>query len=318
LEECIKYARLRVEAAMRQLDETFEQQFPYPDAEIALRLIRAEWKNHLDTLTRTPPRRTDVCVAISFEAIRSIRYFLPFVGLVARCASVRHAFELYGPLRQMAKKLLRTPDDGTIQEPVRLILSSGWDYAPQSSRQIETLYEFVFIILPGCESANPLLIPLAGHELGHAVWERENVQFRLQDEYARKVKEFLIDKKEDFTDVKRDIEGDPASLQERIEKNPTYADACKLVRRQLEEIFCDFVGLYLFGESYLHAFAYFLSPDFPEPRSPKYPTVRSRVSLLTQACTRFAAEWGSGIYKALPDSVLPQLKMDFSAIWVST
>ena len=56
----------------------------------------------------------------------------------------------------------------------RLILSSEWDYSPFMYDQITDLPSFVFIGLPACESANPLLLPLAGHELGHSVWVKND------------------------------------------------------------------------------------------------------------------------------------------------
>lgn len=293
-QDCLKYTRLRVAAAIRQLGEVQDQQFPYPDAEEALKLIGRKWQENLDLLIKTPLRNREVCAAQCSDTLRDIRYFLPFVGLIDRCAAVHHAFELYGPLRLMAKLLLCPVGDDPVKFPLRLILSSGWDYGPQSSRQIsEELSEFVFIILPVCEAANPLFIPLAGHELGHAVWERMQVPDALASLYEENVKAFLTANKENFPELN---EG-----SESIELKPIFAEACKLVRRQLEEIFCDFIGLYLFGESYLHAFTYFLSPDFPGERSPQYPTVSSRLQLLMKAAAVFQEKWETDAYADFPN-----------------
>jgi hypothetical protein len=205
----------------------------------------------------------------------------------------------------MVNILLGPPGKSRRNTSVGLILSSGWDYTPQTSRILDKLSDFVFIILPGCEAANPLLIPLAGHELGHAVWEREGVAHSLQLDYSLRVTEFLIENADRFPGVTRDNDIDAPRTRERLEtekpQNLIYADACELVRRQLEEFFCDFVGLYLFGESFLHAFTYFLSPDFPAARSPKYPTVQTRLSQLSKAREKFAEEWGSNTYVDLPD-----------------
>ena len=42
---------------------------------------------------------------------------------------------------------------------------------------VNNLPGFVFIGLPAPESANPFLIPLGGHELGHSAW----TQFVIND-----------------------------------------------------------------------------------------------------------------------------------------
>ena len=66
----------------------------------------------------------------------------------------------------------------------------------------------------------------------------------------------------------------------------TWLPAHVFAERQTEEIFCDVMGLRLFAEAYLHAFAYLLSPCLPGERSAAYPTISSRVyCLLTAANT---------------------------------
>jgi hypothetical protein len=51
-----------------------------------------------------------------------------------------------------------------------------------------------------------------------------------------------------------------------------------------EEMFCDFIGLCIFGEGYLHAFQYLVSPGGGF-RNPVYPSVRDRIDALLQAST---------------------------------
>ena len=305
MDECLRYTQLRVEAALRQLEVMQDRSLQFPDGQEALKRIRSEWVSNVETLKRAPTNSRRISAAHCFKALGDLRYFMPFAGMISRSTAVRNPFELYGPLRLMANTLLERPGAGVTRTPIRLILSSNWDYTPQTTRQLKRLSDFVFIILPGCEASNPLLIPLAGHELGHAVWEREKISVKLEKAYALKVTKFLLDNRAAFPEVKLDGKLDAEKIRERLEtekpKNSTYTEACELVRRQLEEFFCDFVGLYLFGESFLHAFAYFLSPDFPAPRSPKYPTVRIRLEQLSKARTRFAREWGKDIYPKPPD-----------------
>ncbi|CAN5844331.1 hypothetical protein BH20PSE1_BH20PSE1_17070 [soil metagenome] len=49
-----------------------------------------------------------------------------------------------------------------------------------------------------------------------------------------------------------------------------------------EEMFCDFIGLCIFGEGYLHAFQYLVSPG-GGLRNPVYPSVHDRIGALLQA-----------------------------------
>ena len=49
-----------------------------------------------------------------------------------------------------------------------------------------------------------------------------------------------------------------------------------LALSQVEETFCDAVGLFLFGRSYVYAFHYLLAPGVGGPRVQRYPTLTSR------------------------------------------
>src|SRR6185437_1729082 len=54
---------------------------------------------------------------------------------------------------------------------------------------------------------------------------------------------------------------------------------------QCEEAFCDFLGLRLFGESYLQAQAYMLAPNWPGERPLHYPSERQRAEYLVHVAT---------------------------------
>ena len=141
------------------------------------------------------------------------------------------------------------------------------------------------------------------------MWEREHVEAKLlRVEYTQKIAEFLVKNQSQISRFGVDLAGeqDVRKAQERMETekppNALWAEMGEMVDRQMEEFFCDFVGLYLFGDSFLYAFAYFLCPDFPGERSPKYPRINSRVAQLIKARGRFAAKWTEEIY-ALPADV---------------
>ena len=55
---------------------------------------------------------------------------------------------------------------------------------------------------------------------------------------------------------------------------------------QVQELFCDSIGLLLFAESYLHAFAYLVAPAISMERSKLYPAISDRVAFLVQNAKR--------------------------------
>jgi hypothetical protein len=56
-----------------------------------------------------------------------------------------------------------------------------------------------------------------------------------------------------------------------------------LAQRQLEEVFCDFMGVYVFGQAFLHSFRYLIAPSLGEARSILYPRPRSRAEYMQEA-----------------------------------
>jgi hypothetical protein len=73
--------------------------------------------------------------------------------------------------------------------------------------------------------------------------------------------------------------------------------------RQCEEIFSDFVGLKLFGESYLHSFEYLAAPFTGEPRSRDYPDMKTRAEYLVRAAARFLVEAPNDYVSHFDDSL---------------
>lgn len=300
LQRCLQYTRLRLDAALREIDDVRDQDLAYRDVEEALDRIAKILVTHRERIERPLGRREDLRTKDCLDALDDIRVYLPFVGVIVRSAAVRNAFEIYGPLRKLAQQLLKQDNASEI----RLILSSGWDYTPLTFRPIEEFEDFVIIVLPACESSNALLVPLAGHELGHAVWEAEKLGLNLREELALALTRHVCADRGGFPDLEQFRELTETEARAKLERDKNFArpfgDARLWLERQLEEIFCDFVGLYLFGESFLYAFAYFLSPDFPGRQSPKYPSVRTRFTQLRRAAQYYEKQWGRGRYR-VPD-----------------
>ena len=145
---------------------------------------------------------------------------------------------------------------------------------------IDELPNVVLIGLPASESANALIIPAAGHECGHSVWVKEAVETKIQTDVQDNIIRFLKDNWSEYTSYFPQI---PKDKLDDLIGRPTWAKCYDWSIRQIEEMFCDFIGLILFGQSYLHAFAYLLAPALGGQRHPHYPNISDRVQHLTWA-----------------------------------
>ena len=158
------FAKHRLTAFREELARLVERtEFPYPAAEAALQRIKHVFVEHaemLDMLNNNSDPNTvnQVCQ----QQLTDLWDYLPFLGFILRSTNVRNAFEIYTPLQRLAWCVLGPHTE--------LILSSEWDYSPFVYTQIPLLPGFVFIGIPAHESGNPLVAPLAGHEMGHALW----------------------------------------------------------------------------------------------------------------------------------------------------
>ena len=272
----IDYTTNRINALLNEIDQLKQSEFPYAHPRDALDLLEKRFRHHLNLLQRIPSTAPASVIHNQCSvSLYDLHIFTPILGFILRSTNVRNAFEVYDPLLRLARTILVAD--------TKLILSSEWEYSPYVYRSMTHMRGFVLIGLPAPESSNPLLIPLAGHELGHSAWEtwRLSSGFELGIENAV-LKEITTKRWKDYhalypqytkADLSRDHLFTPLTWM------PAYTWALL----QIEEIFCDFFGLRLFSESYLHAFEYLISPGTPGQRSVRYPNITSRVSHLTKA-----------------------------------
>lgn len=200
--------------------------------------------------------------------------YIPVLGFILRSTNSRLAFEVHGPLLRIARRL--------IADTTRLLISSEWDYSPFVYLPLDPLPDFVLVGLPATESSNPLLLPLAGHELGHHVWRIG----KLEDRFRDKITEIIIGeltstKWAEYNSIFPDFT--KADLNTNILAQQTWAPAYTWAAKQAEEVFCDFLGIRVFGESYLHAFSYLLAPGTEGERSMQYPNIERRVGYMAGA-----------------------------------
>jgi hypothetical protein len=269
----LEYTQRRI---IHLLDRVYALQagdFAQSDSAAALRDIQGLFENYRDQLQQLDSMGADKAVVANHcqLVLGSLFQYLPLLGFLHRSKSASNAFELYGPLHSLAAKI--------IGDDAKLILSSEWDYSPFTYVRMPHFPQYVLLGLPASESRNALLIPLAGHEFGHSVWARK----KLLDQFRAPVRDALI------VSIRARIAEWTKHFPELIDENKLATDlfyveawkpAYQWALKQCEETFCDILGLLLFEEAYLHAFAYLLAPGIPGPRIPRYPTIRQRAEYL--------------------------------------
>lgn len=266
----LQYAIQRVRGILREISHLKDEDFPYPHPKDALNEIEKLFQQRLDTLSDlTSDDNPDVVRSLCSESLLLHAKYLPLLGFLIRSTHVRNSFEVIGPLLRLARKILGPK--------ARLVLSCEWKLSPHVYPPLSDLPNYVLLGLPASESENPFLVPLAGHELGHTAWKLK----KLSDEFGPFIFKHILQ-----TAKKRSNEYEKHfgrqfgnDLIDRDIVTPAYQWSL----RQAEETYCDLLGLRLFGTSYLHAFAYLLSPGGIR-RAVRYPSLRTRIQcMLTTA-----------------------------------
>jgi hypothetical protein len=234
------------------------------------------------------------------QARLTVSNYTPILGFILRSTNVRNAFEVHFPLKRIMKQI--------IGPNAKLLISSEWKFVPFTfPMTIPELPEFALIGGPASESGNILAIPVAGHELGHSVWR--NPVLRSQFEVLLR------------TQVEVSLQGHPAEVSRLTALLGSGSRGLDKIRnssvlygmKQLEEIFCDAVGLYLFGSSFLYAIEYFLAPG-GGPRSLEYPSDLERLRLLKEGSTILGLHPVGPLFERWTDSALQSSQQDLAPI----
>ena len=255
------------------IQQLLDEDFPYSQGKNLLKTIDELLDSREIAISDANPAASrDVVNRLCQESQKIISYCLPLVGFVLRSTNIRNAFELYAPLLGIVRRALG--------QEANLVISSEWEFSPYTlvPSRIGSKH-FVLIGLPASESENALATPLAGHELGHNVWDNEG----LEGKYTSLVKrglELAIKGRhwEEFRKRFPDV-GSKSQVSE-LSGRQIWEPAWRWCMSQLQELFCDSIGLLLFAESYLHAFAYLIAPATSIERSKFYPAISDRAAFL--------------------------------------
>lgn len=272
-----RHALAKLNHASNQLVSLQSDETPNRDTDFALSQIRGVF-DKLQKQAGVVERSADAEIKLAFAAdvTKAIAIHLPLLGFIRRSSNVRNAFEFYGPIVLLARQLLG--------KKTRFIHSSEWDYSPFTYPKLyEHLQDFVLIGLPASESSNALILPLCGHELGHHVWEKKNIRKDFTQRIAGAVVDRILARRDLFEKNFPVARGaDKKKLLSDIDLIVTWAPARDWALRQAEEVFCDFMGVRIFGESFLYAYEYLVAPELGVRRTPLYPSSFDRAKYLEE------------------------------------
>ena len=282
----ISFTQQKVRSVLSQIKRMQSDEFPYREPSLALGLIeRLCRKDDLARLEQVdastdPDVRRQACA----HANQRIAFYHPLLGFILRSTNVRNAFEAYDPLLQICRRIYGTQ--------AKLILSSEWSFSPFTyPASFKDLPDLIFIGLPATEAGNALILPLTGHELGHSVWRRpaalalsiaQPLLMQLQTELVSQYKANWSEFQSTFNmNEKYD------HILTNLFLRSIWSQSYRLAQRQIEELFCDILGLAIFGEGFLYSFIYVLSPNLGD-RAPHYPPLNQRIQALKSAATKFS------------------------------
>jgi hypothetical protein len=282
----VDFVSQKLRAVIDLIGHLQSSEFPYEEPKIALTLLRDLYKtdlNRLSSIDQTVDERVKQ-QACAHANSRVSKYY-PVLGFILRSTNVRNAFEIYNPLLSMCRTVYGSE--------AKLIMSSEWAFSPFTYPAVtDELPHLMFIGLPSTEASNSLIIPLAGHELGHSVWRKPtgrsvhlaNLDKLLQQSLTNAYVAWWPEFQRLFNVNKPSSE----LLSDLFLRN-IWTQSYRLASRQIEELFCDIIGLRLFGESFLYSFIYLIAPNIGD-RAAHYPTLTSRVNVLLQASKTFSVD----------------------------
>lgn len=262
-------ARRRIDAFIEQIDVLAASSFPHDDGKRALAAIRKHCTGLRADVNLPAGVRADLVDQQCLMLLDKVANFTEILGFILRSTNVRNPFELH----YVVKKLIRQ----ALNEDVSLLISSEWAYVPFTyPMNVDQLPEAILIGTPAPESSNPLLIPLAGHEVGHSAWRVYECTPRYENRASTLVKEQL----EKNPKARRDLIN--AAPMGALDEDRVINQCADHVMHQLEEVFCDLFGLYLFGHAFLAAFDYLMGPGGYD-RSLDYPSDGHRMAIMVEA-----------------------------------
>jgi hypothetical protein len=241
----LETARRRVRAVLDEISRIAQYEFPYKGSEKALQKVEQVFNARLTSLNALNDQSDPALIRQTCSlGLRDVVLYLPLLGFIVRSTNVRNSFEVFRPLLRMARAVLE-PNVPKAQQQTQLVVSSEWMYSPFVYREVPGLQGFVLIGLPAAESPNPLLVPLAGHELGHSVWasNTSGVRARLRPAVQDQILAVTRGRWVEYQAAFPNIQIVPAQLDQDIAAIASWQPAFDWALEQTEETFCDCLGI---------------------------------------------------------------------------
>jgi hypothetical protein len=284
-------AKSKIRGVLDTLDDVIAMDFPFRHSREALEEVKHTFKEIEKTLASLGPKSSPSTVNTNCRrALESISLQLPAIGFIARSTEISGPVEFHGPFLRIVQQ--------AIGSNAKLIISSEWDFSPYTLIFPELFHQQIVLVgLPVSESDNALITPLAGHELGHNIWEHESFGRDLQSEVYGVVRGLIEGKY--WTQFKNKfLIKDKSEIEGDMFARSGWENSSEWALAQAEEIFSDIIGLLIFREAYLHAFAYLIAPWGFERTERRYPTMTDRIESMVSASDRSGIRVPEG-YSAL-------------------
>ena len=290
-------------AIVAQIEQLLLSDFPHPASENALKLLLDFFRRQITRLANASNGDPRIVKRVCITVNERILQFLPILGFLLRSTNVRNNFEAYDAFVQLSESL--------IGPHAQVVLSSEWDYSPLTyPMNVSVLPDFVLLGMPASESTNALILPLAGHELGHSVWQNDRVDHLFRANIQNEVRVYIKANWHDFTQAYQEhthLTPTDHELSNNLFLVNIIAEIVQLCLCQVEETFCDAIGIRLFAESYAHAFHYLLAPSLGGYRSLEYPRLAVRAEFIALYGDVNLPQQGFSNYPAEFDDLQPSL-----------
>ncbi len=268
-----EFTRHKITAALETIDAVLAKSHPFNESVAALTAVRA----HIDSFHSRVNNRNysiEIAKASCRAVLEQLSEALPLIGFLERATEVTGPVEFHGPFSRIVKKLLGND--------AKLILSSTWIFSPYTrtypSDMPKGLENFVYVSFCMSESDNAFLTPLAAHEVGHNIWNILQLSSELNPIIGQHIIETIQNK---FPKEWKTVIGPLENIDDLVGQ-VSWGQAAIWAKKQIEETFCDFIGLFLFGPSYVYSFAHFVAPG-TAAGEPFYPQAHERFSQLVSA-----------------------------------
>ncbi len=313
------YSRTLLSNLLAEIRKVKDYEFPNNAALEAVRELEARTQILLNTVNAINPAINDDHTRLVFQRLvpNHFRRIIVLLGFLIRSTNIRNCFEIHGPLLRMAKLILGPK--------TKLIISSEWEFSPFVYNFTEETFlkNYILIGFPATESSYPFLIPWSGHELGHPLWHKERMQDKLNEELPAVVCDVLLKKwdasgsnfKDEFKKIYKTA--DRGDINKETVKDRPWKKIILYSEQQIIEVFCDFVGLYLFKSSFLYSYLYYASLANFLPRTPNYPSIEKRAMFLRAATLAYNIELPEIFIKPLHQTPLPSTWSDETKLHVS-